>query len=53
LLNRPDIKERINQKSHTILPKTWWSGEKKDAGVLEIYEPGTKKEEGYKPIFDT
>lgn len=53
LLNRSDIKERINQKSHTILPKTWWSGEKKDAGVLEIYEPGTKKEEGYKPIFDT
>jgi UDP-sulfoquinovose synthase len=53
LLRHPHIKERIEQKKHTILPKTWWSGEKKDAGVLEVYEPGTKEEQGYQPIFDT
>jgi len=53
LLTQPEVKNRIEEKSHTILPKTWWSGEKKDAGVLEVYEPGSRKKGGYEPIFDT
>jgi len=53
LLTREDIKTRIEEKSHTILPKTWWSGEKKDTGVLETYKPGSKKSTGYKPKLHT
>ena len=53
ILTKTEIKNRIEEKSHTILPKTWWSGEKKDAGVLEVYEPGSRKKGGYEPIFDT
>ena len=43
LLTRDDIKHRIEEKIYTILPKTTWSGEKKDAGVIEKYKPGKKK----------
>ncbi len=53
LLTIPEIQKRIDEKSHTILPKTWWSGEKKDTGVLEVYKPGEKDIEGYEPIFHT
>ncbi len=47
LLTRPEIKARLNEKQHTVMPKTRWSGEKKDSDVLEVYKPGTKKGGGY------
>lgn len=53
LLTKPEIKKRIEEKSHCILPKTRWSGEKKDSEVLETYKPGTKKKEGYEGKLDT
>lgn len=53
LLTKPDILSRIKEKSHTIMPKTWWSGEKKESGVIEKYKPGVKKTHGYKGVLDT
>jgi len=47
LLTKPEIKARLEEKKHTILPKTRWSGEKKDSDVLEVYKPGIKKKHGY------
>lgn len=38
LMTKPDIKKRIGEKTHVILPKTRWSGEKKDMKVMEIIE---------------
>jgi UDP-sulfoquinovose synthase len=43
LLMKKEVRKRINEKKHVIMPKTRWSGEKKEAEVLEEYEPGTKK----------
>ena len=37
LLIQPEIKARIEEKAHVILPKTRWSGMKKDMDVLETY----------------
>lgn len=48
LLTKPKIKERIEEKKHTVMPKTRWSGEKKDSDVLEVYQPGKKKKGGYR-----
>ena len=47
LLTQPQVKERIEEKKHLILPKTWWSGIKKQVETLEIieeikYEPSVK-----------
>jgi len=47
LLIQPQVKERIEEKKHLILPRTWWSGIKKQVETLEIieeikYEPGVK-----------
>jgi UDP-sulfoquinovose synthase len=47
LLTKPHVKERIEEKKHLILPKTWWSGIKKPVETLEIieeikYEPSVK-----------
>jgi UDP-sulfoquinovose synthase len=53
LLTEPGIKERITEKSHVIMPRTWWSGEKKESGVLEVYDPGIREDIGYKPRLDT
>jgi UDP-sulfoquinovose synthase len=53
LLVKPEIKNRIEEKKHAIMPKTWWNGEKKDSGVLEVYEPGTKETSGYEGKLDT
>ncbi len=47
LLTRPHIVPRLGMKKHTVMPKTRWSGEKRDSDVLEVYEPGTKESEGY------
>ena len=38
LLTQPDIKQRIQEKKHLILPKTWWSGVKKVVETLEVIE---------------
>ena len=53
LLTKPEIAQRIKEKEHVILPKTRWTGEKKDSEVLEVYDPGTKEFRGYKPILRT
>lgn len=44
LLMQPHIRERIEKYRHTIIPKTRWSGLKKEAEVLETYtyEPAFK-----------
>ncbi len=46
LLTQPKIKQRIEEKKHLILPRTWWSGIKKEVETIEIveeikYEPRT------------
>ncbi len=53
LLTKPEIGNRINEKTYTIMPKTKWTGEKKESGVIEKYKPGTKEPGGYEGILDT
>jgi nucleoside-diphosphate-sugar epimerase len=38
LLIQPEIKARIEQKKHLILPQTWWSGIKKRVETIEVLE---------------
>ena len=38
LLTQPEIKARIEQKKHLILPQTWWSGIKKRVETIEVLE---------------
>jgi len=38
LLSQPEIKKRIEEKKHHIMPKTWWSGEKRKVETVEIFE---------------
>lgn len=38
LLTQLNIKKRIEEKSHHIIPKTWWSGEKRKVETIEILE---------------
>ncbi|MBN1493452.1 MAG: NAD-dependent epimerase/dehydratase family protein [Candidatus Omnitrophica bacterium] len=38
LLLQPNIKSRIEEKRHLILPKTWWSGQKKEVERIELYK---------------
>ena len=38
LLTKPEIKRRIEEKKHHIIPKTWWSGEKRKVETIEILE---------------
>ncbi|MFH1505714.1 MAG: NAD-dependent epimerase/dehydratase family protein [archaeon] len=45
LLSKPEIAARIKEKEHVMMPKTRWSGEKKESEQLELYDPGTKKKE--------
>ncbi len=40
LLTQRRIKGRIEEKKHLILPKTWWSGVKKEVERLELIENG-------------
>ncbi len=35
-LIQPEIKRRIEEKQHHIIPKTWWSGEKRRSETIEI-----------------
>ncbi len=53
LLTKTEIKKRIEEKVHLIMPKTRWDGFKKESDVLEIYEHGTKEDTGFTPILDT
>jgi UDP-sulfoquinovose synthase len=46
LLIQPDIRRRIEEKKHLILPETWWSGIKKRVETLEVVE-----ETKYEPSF--
>jgi len=39
-LNRPEIKRRIEEKRHHIIPKTWWSGQKRVVGTIETFDTG-------------
>ena len=41
LLTQREIRERIEQKRHLILPKTWWSGVKKPVETIEMLEDET------------
>jgi len=36
LLTKPEIKQRIEEKKHLILPKVWWSGVKKEVEQIEL-----------------
>jgi len=47
VLTRPEVRPRLEQKRHTVMPRTRWSGEKRESEVLEVYEPGTKQFGGY------
>lgn len=38
LLTQPRIKQRVEEKKHLILPRTWWSGVKKVVDTLEVIE---------------
>jgi len=38
LFTQPEIKARIEEKKHLILPKTWWSGVKREAERLELID---------------
>jgi UDP-sulfoquinovose synthase len=38
LLIQPEIRQRIEEKRHVILPKTWWSGIKKEVERLELID---------------
>jgi len=51
LLTQPEIVQRIKEKSHVILPRTRWTGEKRQSEVLEVYEPGTKKRDGHEGVL--
>ncbi len=51
LLTRKEMKKRIEQKKHTIMPVTRWDGTKKESETIEVYDPGTKKKEGYEGVF--
>ncbi len=42
LLTQPQAKERIEEKEHLILPKTWWSGVKKEVERLELVKDQKK-----------
>jgi hypothetical protein len=53
LLMQPEIKRRIEEKAHLIMPRTRWDGFKKESDVLEVYEPGTREDTGYQPRLDT
>ncbi|MDD5454372.1 MAG: hypothetical protein PHW62_02585, partial [Candidatus Ratteibacteria bacterium] len=38
LLLQPEIKARIEEKKHLILPQTWWSGVKRRVDRLELID---------------
>ncbi|MCP4149293.1 MAG: NAD-dependent epimerase/dehydratase family protein, partial [bacterium] len=38
VMTRPEVKSRIEEKKHVILPKTMWNGKKKEMKVLEVID---------------
>ncbi len=38
LFTQPEIRARIEEKKHLIIPKTWWSGIKKEVERLELID---------------
>jgi UDP-sulfoquinovose synthase len=38
LLTEPQIRKRIEEKKHLIVPSTWWSGQKRKVERLELIE---------------
>ena len=38
LLLKPGIRGRIEEKKHLIIPKTWWSGQKREAQRLQLLD---------------
>jgi hypothetical protein len=38
MLMKPDIKKRIEQKKHLIIPRTWWSGANKQVERIEMMD---------------
>lgn len=45
LLTQSHIKKRIEEKRHLILPRTWWSGMKKEVERIELVEDKEVKDE--------
>ena len=43
LLTQPEMKKRLEEKRHVIMPKTRWNGVKQEMDKLEEYAPGTKE----------
>ncbi|MBD3355153.1 NAD-dependent epimerase/dehydratase family protein [Candidatus Woesearchaeota archaeon] len=43
VLTNPEVKKRLEEKKHVVLPKTRWNGDKLEMDKLDEYEPGTKK----------
>jgi len=43
LLTKPEIRQRIEEKKHLILPKVWWSGMKKEVGQIELVKHEKRK----------
>lgn len=48
LLVQPHIKKRIEEKEHLILPRTWWTGVKKEVERLELIGETNNKKMGLK-----
>lgn len=38
LFTMPDVRARIEEKKHVIMPRTWWSGAKKQVQRLELLD---------------
>ena len=53
LLSRKHIVKRLEKVKDTIIPRTWWSGDKRDPKVLGVYSPDEVKEEegGFRGIL--
>ncbi len=49
LLLQPETRERLESVKDAVFAKTWWNGDHKETMTLEVYEPGTRKIEGYNP----
>ena len=53
LLLEPEVRERLESIREAVFPQTWWNGIHKTSMTLEVYEPGTRDIEGYKPTLVT
>ena len=52
LLTMPAIKKRIEEKKHHIIPKTWWSGEKRKVETIELFELEKEIKKSERRIMD-